>query len=348
MKKLQLNLIIITVASLVAILLVFSDYYFKLEKITYNFERKISYNILKLNRFDLKYYSYYMAGYAQGNIYLGNTTATRYLLRMDTLLKDTQSLVLQIDPARLKTPGLYRIAVDSMDFHLFNGVARDIFKGRVGIWQAKPDDIFTPYFLECIPINENSQVFRYISSKTKNNSLRKESRQSETVENDKILEKQVDGVFCTSGMLDYNRQLNLLTYVYTFRNEILLIDTNLNLIRKLKTIDPVDSAKFIVSKIKSNQTSVLTSPSVTVNAMSATWNNYLFIQSKLMGKKEDESMFNRSAVIDVYDLEKGQYVYSFYLSNKKEALITQLKVIDGYLYTIAGHYMDRYKIKFPD
>lgn len=348
MNKLHLNLIFITVASLAVILLVFSDYYFKLEKISYNFERKISYNTHKMWRFDLKYYSYYMAGFAQGNIYLGNTSATRYLLRMDTLLKDTQSLVLKIDPARLKTPGQYRIALDSLDFHLFNGAARDIYKGKVGVWQAKPDDIFTPYFLECIPINESSKVFRYVSSQTKNNSLRKESRHAGIVENDKILEKQVDGIFCTSGMLDYNRQLNLLTYVYTFRNEILLIDTNLNLIRKLKTIDPVDSAKFIVSKIKSNQTSVLTSPSVTVNARSATWNKYLFIQSKLMGKKEDESMFNRAAVIDVYDLEKGMYVYSFYLPNKKEELITQFKVIDGYFYTIAGHYIDRYKIKFPE
>jgi hypothetical protein len=256
--------------------------------------------------------------------------------------------LVHINRSYLKTEGLYKTYIDSPNFYLFNGQSRTILKGEVGRWNALPDPVYTPYFYESAPISNNSIAFAYVSATTKQNSLRKESITGSRIENDKILEKQVDGLFCTSGILDFNKELKQLTYTYRFRNQILVIDTNLRLIKKLKTIDPIDSAKFIAEEIRSNNASVLTSPPPLVNANCASWKNYLFVQSRIMGKNEDEVLFKNSTVIDIYDLKKFKYVYSLYLPNENEKVISQFKIIDGYIFTITGHYIYRYKIQLPE
>lgn len=348
MKKPIKYLLSIGFLSIIPILLLFSNYYIRLENISYNFKRKIPYHITDITKFDLKYNSFYIAGHLGSNLYLSNYVTTGYILKINTQFRDTSSLLVDINRSDLKTEGLYKTYIDSPNFYLFNGQSRTILKGEVGKWNALPDPVYTPYFYESAPISNNSIAFAYVSATTKQNSLRKESITGSRIENDKILEKQVDGLFCTSGILDFNKELKQLTYTYRFRNQILVIDTNLRLIKKLKTIDPIDSAKFIAEEIRSNNASVLTSPPPLVNANCASWKNYLFVQSRIMGKNEDEVLFKNSTVIDIYDLKKFKYVYSIYLPNENEKVISQFKIIDGYIFTITGHYIYRYKIQLPE
>jgi hypothetical protein len=315
MKNLYYYLIATALISIAVILALYVNYNKKLEAHSYSFSRKISHAVKTIKRFDLGFNSYYFSGQSATDLYLANQTLDNYLLRISHSMTDTQSVRIKIKGPGLNPKGRYMISVDSNNFYLFNGSVRSIFMGKTATWIAATVNMPMPFFQESIPLNNKSVFFRYVNSKTRTNSLRKVSVSGESIDNDFIFKKQVDGLFCTSGQLEYNSHMNLLTYMYYYRNEILLIDTNLKETGKIKTIDPIDTARIEISKIKSKNASVATS-SLLVNAKSATWKNYIFVLSKLMGKHEDNVKFKTSTVLDIYDLRNRSYRYSIYLPDQ--------------------------------
>ena len=222
---------------------------------------------------------------------------------------------------------------------------RCILKGKTGVWKAEVYNIKAPYFAQVQPLGTNTMVFRFIDTDIRVNSRRKVSGRGGSISNTQLFEKQVDGLFCTDGMLRYNRQLQMLTYLYHYRNEILLIDTILNLVKKLKTIDPIDTARFKVSPIRSERSITFASLTLIVNANCSNCGKYLFVQAKLMGKDEDLTLFRKSAAIDVYDLERQVYCYSFYLPKYRDIPLSSFKVLGNSLYAVAGQYLIRYEME---
>ncbi|WEK21344.1 MAG: hypothetical protein P0Y49_09340 [Candidatus Pedobacter colombiensis] len=347
MKIIFTRLLLIFILSPVPILILFIRYHAKLKVLSYDFERRIPFEVTDIKGLDLRFNSYYIAGSSDENIYLGNYTTLPRLLRTNSPLTDTQTINIDLRYTTSHGVSDYKIYVDSINFYVFYGLERSILKGKTNEWRASTWTISCPFFQESVPLNDNSLVFRYVSSKTQCNAFRKATYPAGTIENDTILIKQVDGQYCTSGNLEYNKNLQLFTYLYAYRNEIIVMDTSLNLVRKIKTIDPIDSAFFNVSAIQSNGSSVITTPALLVNPKCATWKNYLFVHSTLMGKKEDDTQFKYSTVIDIYDIARGAYVYSFYLPNTQHKNISQFKVINGYVYTIHDSFIYRYKIQLP-
>ncbi|MDO5969891.1 hypothetical protein Q4Q35_08725, partial [Flavivirga aquimarina] len=65
--------------------------------------------------------------------------------------------------------------------------------------------------------------------------------------------------------------------------------------------------------IASKNQQKLAAPALKVNKSSATSGNYLFVNSKLLGSKESLVLWKESSVIDVYDLVKNRYEFSFYV-----------------------------------
>lgn len=339
---------LVTIISLIPIVILLGSYLHRLNKLSGDFTRLFPFNYTDAKFFDLHYNSYYIAGTIDTNIFLGNYSTIPQLLKMNSLLKDTATINVNIIAPNKNELGSYRIIVDSSNFYVYYGMRHTVMKGSTDNWTAFPLNIFSPYFHAAVPVSSSSMVFAYMNSKKNENSFRKESIGGAKIENDEILEKQVDGQFCTSGILEYNKQLNVLTYLYTYRNQILVMDTNLNLIKKIKTIDGIDTARFEVSKINSTGSKVITKPTILVNPKCATYKQYLLVHSKIMGKHEDDKQFEHSTVIDIYDIQQGHYVYSFSLPNNKKVNISQLKVINGDVYTMSGKYLNKYRIKLPE
>ncbi len=343
-KYLSITLII----SLFPILILLSSYQERLSKLAGDFKREIRYKVSKTIAFDLKYNSYYVAGSAGDYMFLGNHSTKPRLLRISKLLKDTATIGVTVNDELEAKNANYRIILDSLNFYLLYGLEHRVLIGRTGLWQATRHDIDPPFFQQGLPISNSSVAFRYISSQKKQNSLIKISTNGSKIENDKVLEKQVDGRFCTSGNLEYNKKLNVLTYLYAYRNQILVLDTNLNLLKKIKTIDHIDTARFEVSTINSSRQKVITKPTILVNPKCATYKQYLLVHSKIMGNEEDDTQFEHSTAIDIYDIQNGTYVYSFYLPNPNKVNISEIKIIDGYVYTLSQHYISRYTIQLPE
>lgn len=341
MRKSNRILIFIFILSLLPIGIIVANYFFSIKKLSYDFQRKIDYNIIETKAFELKFNSYYIAGHKDSILYLGNYT-TQNVLEIDTSLTGTKSHQLNFD-----SEVLHRLHVDSNNFYLSYGPEKSLYHGMTGTWKTNKVQIKHPNFYDVTALNENSFIYEYVSSRTHENSLMKTSLHASTIENDTIFKKQIDGLFCTTGTLVLSKKNNILIYVYFYRNEVLVIDTNLNLINKFHTIDPISRANLIVSNIESRNSRVLASGTIMVNARCALWNDYLLIQSKIMSKQEDEQRFKNSTVIDIYNLKNSLYISSIYLPKQANKPITQFSVIGGHIYTLSGRHLNRYTVTWP-
>jgi hypothetical protein len=298
---------------------------------------------------DLKYDSYYIAGITADHIYLGNSTASLHLLKTNSALTDTQHIVMKIkDINKLKLKSL-QTKVDPPYFYFMDILMPGILRGQINTWVADTLILGSEYFTSVVPISEYSLALRSINRKRHENELKKKiigPAPSKAIA--KLLEKQIDGVFCTDGMLHYNSQLNKIIYLYYYRNQYIVMDTNLNLVHRGNTIDTIKRAQIKVASIRSQNSKTMATPPLKVNKQSCTSGNLLFINSSLLADNETKLFFDNASVIDVYDLKNYQYKFSFYLRNHENKKMREFRIYNNILIALYDHYLIKYDLNIQD
>lgn len=192
------------------------------------------------------------------------------------------------------------------------------------------------FFVEAIPLRREVFAIRTLNQSNEYVLAIKHSRNALPVDSPGILEKQLDGLFCTDGMLRYNPALKQLVYVYYYRNEFICMDTALRVIYRGKTIDGVERAQIRVAEIEHGQIMALASPPRIVNKKSHSSGDWLYIHSTIRATNEQHSTFEQNDVVDVYDLRDGQYSGSFYIPRINGEKLRDFKVYGDVLVTIHG------------
>jgi hypothetical protein len=144
-----------------------------------------------------------------------------------------------------------------------------------------------------------------------------------------VLVRQVDGIFCTDGSINYSPTLDAFVYVYFYRNEYLGLDTNLNLVFRGKTIDTTSVAKIKVTRLHDRIT--MSAPPLVVNRISQVAGDELFVCSEHRATNEFESHWKELSVIDVYNIRDQSYKYSFYVPDFDNHRMESFLVHDDYL-----------------
>lgn len=309
-----------------------------------NFIRRFGqHRILDERVMDLGVNSYYFAGLADGKIYLGNVTAPFTLTTIDTALSTKKATALQLDNTEPKFR-YAQLRVKSPYFYVFDGSVPIIYRGRLGDSFAKTVSFEDNYFSQLQIIDPTNFVFRAQSSTTKTQVLGRLSLNAcpKVTLHDNLLEKQVDGMFDTDGRLLYDEISGRLVYVYTYRNEILAMDKGLHLIQKLHTIDTISRAQIQVHEL-ADGSHKMNKPPLEVNKTSVVYDGVLFNESNLMGKFESQEMWRNASIVDMYRIDKQEYLGSFYVQNRGKNKISQMLVTDKYLFVLSGHEMVRYR-----
>ncbi|WP_294958300.1 MauE/DoxX family redox-associated membrane protein [uncultured Flavobacterium sp.] len=294
---------------------------------------------------DLKFNSYYLAGVSESKIYLGNLTDPFGVLSIDTLQKITAEHRIKFtddgEPfrkifAKVKPPY----------FYLIDGTVPIVYKGNIKDWKVtcKLKDI--PRFTAAEPIDSRSLILRNNTGPNSGHQLGiySESSEPNTKYFPALLQKQIDGIFDTDGMLLYNYDHHEMIYVYYYRNEFIISDKKGNFKRR-NTIDTISKAMIKVSDLKEHTERRLSSPPFFVNALSATVGNLLFIHSKVPGRYEDDQIWKRASVVDVYDIEKGIYMLSFPLFTENNLKIKDMRATHRHLYILSGNNLDVYSFR---
>ncbi|MBC9797035.1 hypothetical protein [Sinomicrobium weinanense] len=309
--------------------------------------------VIPVKEIDLNYNSYYFAGTDRDKVYLSNLTAPLHVLEVDLPSLDTIHITIQVEnPKAITFSRNTRVSVLPPYFYISDGIAPGLLRGRLGAWHARRFMYDSAYFSDATPIGPKSFILKTMSSTTREYVLGKETDKVPHVKLvPGLLEKQIDGIFCTDGMLHYNKDLSRLIYLYHYRNQYMVMDTSLNLLSYGKTIDTNSRAKIKTASIPSQYSTTLSAPGFMVNKDSYTSGELLFVHSDLMAKNESLETFNKTSVIDVYNIQDHTYKFSFYIYPYEEFKLNQFAVTDRHLIAIHHRHLLVYELHpkwFPD
>ncbi len=336
-----ISTVVITVSFLLVVLLfITSDYILHKHN---NFVRKYIPNTVKLvSSKDLKFNSFYFAGKTTDKIYLGNTTAPALINELTHDFALTQSNVIHISDTLYRFRNI-QLRVHPPYFYLWDGTVPCLFKGNLNNTKAKLISDKAYGFTKAEVIDSTKLVIRTVNDSGEN------VLATLSLKNGKIqklaptlLEKQIDGLFDTDGMLQYSEQQQKFVYLYYYRNQFIVTDKNLSLLHRGNTIDTTSQAKIKVKYVKSKNQKKFSAPPNMVNRISAVHNNLLFVNSTLPGRFDVEKVWKDSSVIDVYDINNNTYLISFYIKNIGDNKIKDIAVSNNHFYALVGTHIVRY------
>lgn len=292
---------------------------------------------------DLKSGQLYIAG-GQGNlIYLGDSYTKNLLFRLDLKTLKSSRVLLKAAKGFKVLEDAY-VQMDSPAVFLMDGTHARVSVGSTTDYTLTRS-MSTPNFTAAMALSPNSFLFRTVNGKNEN-VLVKQGAKHTLVVKDRLLRKQIDGLFCTDGILLNVPHCNKVFYVYYYRNQFLCLDTNLNLLYQGKTIDTNSQAKIKLGRIKSENQITMAAPPLYVNKQATANEGYLLIRSVLKADNETDKMHETAAAIDVYAVKDGRYQFSFYLPDFNGEKLTDFKVYDKTLVALFGHYIYTFKLNF--
>ncbi|PZR19988.1 MAG: hypothetical protein DI539_12150 [Flavobacterium psychrophilum] len=254
--------------------------------------------------------NYHFAGVADKGIYISSDRTPAVLLKVNGKVIDTMTLDLSL--ASGLTIG--ELIVDTPYFYAADMLNYIIYRGQL-VNQKLTETIHArKFFAKYVPHDSGTVVLRTFTEDKQAFRLQKE-RNGVPINAEGLLTKQVDGLFCTDGMLRTDPTTGRVVYIYFYRNEFLCIDYSMKLLFQGKTIDTTSVVKIKVSKNKQDGSSRLSSPPFIVNRAATCDNGKLYVNSKLKGDNETMDVFRLNDAIDVYSLSDGSYEGSFYLSH---------------------------------
>lgn len=340
---LRISVMTVLSSGIVIVLFLSSENIIKKEN---NFTRRfLMHPVIDDKVIDLGINSYYFAGFEDDKIYLGNLTAPLILTKIDTSLVGRSEMRVQLDNSDHKFRNL-QLQVKSHHYYLYDGSVPILYRGSIQDSLARTISYRDAYFTQLVAIDSSRFAIRTQSHKDRQYTL----GSLDLMKTPKVkltptaLEKQIDGVFDSDGKLVPIGGSESLLYIYSYRNQFMVLDDQLNVTRKLNTIDTTSRAQ-IQTKVLSDGRHKMIAPPMIVNKTATAHNDLLFNQSNLVGKHESLKAWKKSAIIDVYRTDKKEYVGSFYVPNRKENSISDILATEKYLYVLIGNEIIRYKFR---
>ncbi|MFI1770564.1 hypothetical protein [Thalassobellus citreus] len=302
--------------------------------------------ISKTYNLSLKYNSYYIAGYKNNILYLGNTTAPLHLLQVNLKTKDTQHIRIRLERKDFPFRSI-SIKLHPPYFFVMDGTIPCVFRGTMETWQARLWMKDKAYFTNATPIDSNTLYIKTISSKANNSILGiiKKRKDFEVKLNSNILEKQIDGMFDVDGSMIVSQDKKYLGYAYFYRNQFMVMNSSLELLHREKTIDTVSKAQIQLTPINKNGEVKMKAPPLEINKTATLYQNLIMFHSNRLGKYEERTMLNQASIIDVYNWKKQTYLFSFYIYNIHQKGVKEFNIYDNHLVAIIDNVLSVYQLK---
>lgn len=301
--------------------------------------------INKLYDLNVGFNSYYIAGFEGYDVYLGNHTAPKHLLQINLITKDTSHLKIGFQTKNLPFRNL-RTALYPPYFFMMDGTSPFVLRGKIGKWLAQPWIKDAGYFLKAVPIDSNKVFISTVSTELRRTVLGvlEKKEKAELKLNPELLTPQIDGIFDSDGTLFFDSASKTLGYSYLYRNELLIINPELKLIKRLNTIDTISTAQIKVVTDSIDLTSQLKAPPLVVNKTATFYGNLALVHSPRLGKNEPVHMLQEAAIIDVYNWCKDTYEFSFYIHNSENGSVKKFQLYDKWLVALMGKSISVYQL----
>lgn len=292
---------------------------------------------------DLKLNSFYLAGIDGRVLYLGNYTAPNKYWVTDHDLRELKEVKMPWPDTVKVFPGA-SLVIDSPNIYLLDPNKALVLSGRLGTQKYSHQSKVYP-FTAFSPTDKGSFVLRGVDNYNMNVLLKEDASPESRKFKKDILQKQIDGIFSTDGMLLKVPAAKKFVYVYYYRNQFLSFDEDLNLIYRKNTIDTNSIAKIKVERLETEKSVTMSAPPLIVNKLSCVSEKYLFVNSPLVANNESRKILDKASIIDVYELATGKYRLSFYLPDFGQKKVKDFRVFGNKLFAIYDHFVYSYNLK---
>lgn len=341
---LGLKLLFLIAGSGVLMLLLFQNSEYKLNYENPFIRRYPQHPIELVKQIDLRYNSYYFAGSSGHTVYLGNYSNPLHVEALDTTSERRKSLKITFESKAIPFK-MVTIKIAGDYFYLTDGNIPKIFKGRISNWRVTEELGRVPFFnqlavLDTIVIGLRSNLGKNAAHVLGTYSL---DSTFKSHFNNKLLQPQIDGVFDTDGILLASKKMKKFVYLYFYRNTITVFQKGGKLSFRETTIDTMKKAQIKVSYLKEGTERKMSAPPVVVNAHAALCESLLFVHSKIRGRLENAEMWKQASIIDVYDLARKTYLFSFPIYNIENSTLDSFYVTNTHLYVIIDNQLMVYR-----
>ncbi|TXF77796.1 DoxX family protein [Chryseobacterium sp.] len=285
---------------------------------------------------------YYFAGVYRDRIYLGNSRKPLLLTSISKEMSDLKTLKIEPEKMSENTFRNLQIRVHENYFYLSDGTVPVIYRGKLGQPIAKIISKGDAYFTQLAVLDSARFAVRTQSSRTHRYVLALLELQPnpKVTLQEGLLEKQIDGVFDVDGILKTNG--SHVVYTYHYRNQFLVMDRDMRLLRKLNTIDTTSTANISVKNMTGGVRR-MNAPPVKVNENFTLYGSLIFNQSNIRGKNESVRQWKTSAVIDVYRTDTQRYLGSFRIKKNAGEALHDFLITGKYLYVLQGSTLRQYR-----
>lgn len=311
---------------------------------TQNFERNFLTDSLRVDKvLDLQAPYFYMAGYVEDTVFVANSELPLLLAQTQGDMDSLQWTAFELDEPDWKfaTPRTY---VQGPDVYLTDGRQKAVFQAERKHPKAVPFMLGKTYFNTGIPIDSSRMVMLGLNGALKQYQMglmHKASTGDTIIIKPDLIEKQVDGIFDSTGQLNYSPHTQKVVFTYNYRNEYIVTHADLTLEHRGQTIDRTAVVQLSSMELKDGGFKK-TSPTDVVNSHGVVHRNLLFNISSVMGQTDAHKTWRQVVVVDVYDYELNQYKGSFYVNNQSGVKPSQILVTDQHFYALFGSALIRF------
>lgn len=285
---------------------------------------------------DIRFRAYYMAGQTAHTLYLGNTQALAHVLQVNSSLTDTTFHVIHADSFMYRSA---LIQVDSPAFYIADGTQPLLYQGQVTDWQARPRPLDDARFYQARILSPSSIAMTTVYHGATVLAKKLQGMQTPVYFPDLLSSHHSESLFSTDGHLLYDPPQARLVYVYGYKNEYLVMDTSLQVLRTGHTIDTISHPQLTVGETEHSRE---IEQALVVNNKSFIYGQHLYVYSNLLAANEAIEHFENNTVIDVYDLNNAHYLYSFYLPRYQEQKVHAFVLFEHKLVALYDTYLVGY------
>jgi len=304
------------------------------------FDRKVRSVDLRIkNKIVLGDANYDFAGWIDNSLYLRNVDVPFALVEVrENSISDTIRVSYPVTD-KITTAQIY---IDSPFFYLGDLNNYVIYKGNINNWTVQEQVNGPQFFSEYLPVSDSAIVYRTVTSSKTEYRLVMESVH-QFFDGTGLIQTQIDGLFCTDGMLRFDQMTRSVVYIYFYRNQFIRTNLKLQLLARNRTIDTTSHAKISVAHNAKDKYASLSSPPYIVNRAVECSEGKLLINSNLIADNESRDTFQSADVIDVYDLTDGGYMFSFYIPRNNGDKLTHFELRENQLFVLRGGTLEIYE-----
>ncbi len=334
-----ITLTLLSAGTVVALFLISN----KITRFHNSFIRNFPKAAYKTSELDLQFNSFYFAGQDHNRIYLGNYTAPLqiFYVQENKLIKEIKEIKLD----KTERPfNAFQFRVNPPNFIAYDGTVSCFYTGKMSNWNAQLKYLSNQFIDQVVVMDTAKIAFReQTQAGTKVGTI--DFANKNTISYGKgILQKQSDGIFDVDGKLLFDKSQKHIAYLYTYRNQFTVTDTELNIGFKGTTIDTITKAQITVAVLKTHNQQKLAQPPLKVNKMAVAYGNLLFVNSGIMGRFEPSEMWDIASIIDIYNLSNQSYIASMYVHDVHRKKMHNFTVEGNQLYALIDNTLVTYKL----